>query len=465
MDIADPGAMTADALGHQRLADAVTLHIDALPPASVLALQGSWGRGKSDVLGRVLDRFAQRAKEFGTPEPLRLDPWRYGTPDLIRPVVLALLSRIPAEGWRGNDKLRTAARALLRAGNAILFKALTVVVPPPVGGIIDAAEKPVADMLDELFSGGPAQKPVDPDPVEVMATRFRELVESYLELCDRSGGPLLICVDDLDRCLPDHQIAMLEAIFFLTAAEANCSFLIALDPMLVQQAAITHYRTAGFDANKYLDKLFTLRLNLPELSEPSVQNLLQYELAQRTRPVRAASTDAARSMESLLAEGLDVTPEQIAQVFGKVFSLPELKNPRLIHRVCGRIRLLALANLEARDQRAVGGDRLYALVTWCAIADRWPDLRQILQDTPPELWIDNMRIVCFTYGFTDVFGDGHTTAEIEDDLNRHSNIPDRLPGRLRQPDLGEFLHGLVLPCPDLVAALVEVDHAMVSFGL
>jgi len=34
--------------------------------------------------------------------------------------------------------------------------------------------------------------------------------------------------------------------------------LIALDPTLVQQAAVTHYKTAGFDSNQYLDKLLTL---------------------------------------------------------------------------------------------------------------------------------------------------------------------------------------------------------------
>jgi hypothetical protein len=464
VDAANLGATTGDALGHQRLADAVTRHLDALPPASVLALQGSWGRGKSDVLGRVFACFDQRAKEFNTPQPVRLDPWQYGTPDLIRPVVLALLNQISAEDWRGKEKLRIAARTLIRAGNAMLFKALTVVVPTPVGEIIGAAEQPVADGLDALFSGEPTQRPVDPDPVKVMGERFHELVEIYVGRCDRRW-PLLICVDDLDRCLPDHQIAMLEAIFFLTAAGADCSFLIALDPMLVQQAAVTHYRTAGFDANKYLDKLFDLRLSLPELGESSVQTLLQHELARRTPPVRAASTNAARSMESLLREGLNVTPEQTAQIFSEVFSLPELKNPRLIHRVCERIRLLALANLEARDRRAIGAARLRALVTWCAIADRWPDLRQLLQDTRPDMWTDNMKIVCFTYGFTDVFGNSLTTAEIEDELKKRSNIPDRLPGRLRQPDLGEFLHGLVLDRPGLVDELVEVDDAMIRFGL
>lgn len=439
-----------DALGHQRIAGAITAHLDRLDPGSVLALQGSWGRGKTNVLKRVFAVFADRATTSGAPAPLWLDPWRYGTPDLIKPIVLALLAAVPPQRWSRDEKLRLAAKTLLRAGNAMMFKAITLFTPAPVGEVVGEAEKPISDMLDAMFDGRRQDKDIDPDPVEAMATRFRELVDRYLDLSVGSGQ-LLVCVDDLDRCLPDHQIAMLEAIHFLTSADARCAFLIALDPVLVQQAAITHYRTPGFDSNKYLDKLFTLRLRLPELGSASVLKLLGSELTASTRQA--------------LREGLGVGPEQVATAFADVFSLPELRNPRLIHRVCERLRLLASSNIGDRDARLMGPERLVAVVTWCAIADRWPEVRQILQDSPLPMWSDNLRIVCFTYGFNDVFGDARPRAVIEEELRRFSNVPDRLPGRQRQPDLGEFLHGQVLGAPGFVASLAEVDAAMVTFGL
>lgn len=439
-----------DALDHQRFAESVTAHLDNLDPGAILALQGSWGRGKTDVLNRVFAGFAKRATTNRAPAPLWLDPWRYGTPDLIRPVVLKLLKEVPPEKWDKDDKLRMAARTLVQAGNAMLFKAMTLVTPAPIGGVLGEAEKPVSDMLESLFNRKRAGNEIDPDPVDAMAERFRDLVDRYLEMFGGSGR-LLICVDDLDRCLPDQQIAMLEAIYFLTTAQAHCAFLIALDPVLVQQAAITHYRTDGFDANKYLDKLFDIRLRLPELTTVSVQELLHSELTPPT--------------EAILRAGLRVDGDEVATAFADVFCLPELRNPRLIHRVCERLKLLALSNRNDPDPRVAGPGRLTAVVTWCAIADRWPEVRQILQDSPSEIWADNLRIVCFTYGFTDIYGEARPRTEIEENLLRYSNVPDRLPGRMRQPDLGEFLFGQVLADPGFVTLLAEADAAMITFGL
>jgi hypothetical protein len=457
-------ARRRDALGHQEFAACVARHLDVLGPGSVIALQGSWGRGKTDVLDRVFQHFKQRTADRG-PAPIKIDPWRYGTPDLVRPVVVALLERLPGSGWKQDEKLKRVVQTLLRAGNMMLFKAVTMVMPTPVGEIVGAGEKPFGDLIAGLFSGEPAERLVDPDPVEVMAERFRELIQRYLELRGDDGGTMLICVDDLDRCLPDHQIAMLEAIHFLTSADARCSFLVALDPMLVQQAAIAHYGTDKFDSNKYLDKLFTIRVSLPELRDESVKSLLRTELACLRPMSAAAAPQAVQSVGSLLPDGLGVTAEQLEHAFAEVFRLPELKNPRMIHKTCDRIMLMALANAAKPDPRLVGTDRVYAIVVWCAIAERWPELRQILQDTAPSGWANNLSIVCRSYGFTAGFASELSGAQVEQSLKKYSNVQDRLPGKLRQPDLGEFLHGLVLPVPGLVTVLAEVDHAMAALGL
>lgn len=264
-----------DALDHDVLATAIAGHLDALPPGSVVAVQGAWGRGKTDLLHRVCDQFDQRAAEGNGPKPLTLDPWRYGVPNLIAPLVQEIIRRIPPERRKGEILLR-CAKSLLRAGNTLLFKTLPVVMPSPLGDALDSFEKPVDHLIAQLF--GEVAEQADSDPVHDMGTRFAELVDQYLRVVCDGRGRLLIGVDDLDRCLPDHQIAMLEAIHFLTSTDANCSFLIAIDPVLVQQAAITHYKTDGFDFDQYLNKLFTLRVTLPELRPPVIQDLISAEL-------------------------------------------------------------------------------------------------------------------------------------------------------------------------------------------
>jgi hypothetical protein len=458
-----------DALGHQQLALSIIRHMEALPLGAVISIQGSWGRGKTDVLARAYKELETRADSDGVPAPLWLNPWQYGTPDLIRPVVLNLLSRLRPD-QRSNTVLQRAAKTLLRAGNAMLFKALTVVAP--FGDIIGAAESSVDDFLKELFSGNEAgdSTDADADPVAAMAERFRELVDEILALEADPAGRLIVCVDDLDRCLPDHQIAMLEAIYFLTAARAKCSFLVALDPTLVQQAAITHYKTAGFDSDQYLDKLFDLRINLPALQDVSIENLIRSELSRKT-----IFDHRELEVASLLGEAFGVENDRVADVLDNLWLfLPELSNPRLIHRIIERVQLLARACLAVQDTRLSDPDLFYAIMVWCIIAERWPQLRQVLRASNTGAWLVNLQLVARWYG-----QGVHTSAEkaraaLETDLSAIQNFVARLPDKERHPDLGQFLYHSILrqevkwennDLKKMIDQLAVVEEVMVDLGL
>jgi hypothetical protein len=455
-----------DALGHQELALSLIRHVQALPLGSVISVQGSWGRGKTDVVARAYKELEAQAKDRGAPAPLWLNPWQYGTPDLIRPVVLNLLSRLPPN-QRGSTVLRRAAKTLLRAGNAMLFKALTVVAP--FGDIIGAAEGSVDDFLKEFFDGDGTDDStaVDADPVAAMAERFRELVDECLALQADKTGRLIVCVDDLDRCLPDHQIAMLEAIYFLTAARARCSFLVAMDPTLVQQAAVTHYKTAGFDSNQYMDKLFDLRINLAALQWESINTLIRSELSNTT-----LFDQNELEVASLLEEVYGVDVEKAVDVAGSLWLfLPELSNPRLIHRIIQRVQLLARGSLAAQDTRLRDPGKFRAVVTWCTIAERWPQLRQVLQAASAETWIGNLHLVAQWYG-TEPMGE-RARKDFETRLQENQNFLARLPDKERHPDLGQFVFESVLQGRSLeegaanpeVRQLADVDAVMLDLGL
>jgi hypothetical protein len=436
-----------DALRHDELARAIEGHIENLPPGSVIAIQGSWGRGKTDVVKRVFRLF----DKDGGPAPIWIDPWQYGRPDLIHPVVVELLSRTPADK---RERVRNIARTLLHASNAMAFKAVSVLVP--FGSIVDAAKEPVDDLINRALDGDGQRSDPDADPVHEMAERFRELVEVMTP--PNSGKRLLVCVDDLDRCLPDQQIAMLEAIHFLTSARANCAFLIAIDPLLVQQAALTHYRTDTLDINQYLDKLFHLRVNLRSLQPAQIGDLVTAKFGDEVAEV--------------LRDGLHVGPDAVRSAFSEVFYLPELTNPRLVHRAFDRLRLAAAANIRADNPMVRAEGVLPDIVAWCAIAERWPQVRQVLQASSDELgqWYANVNAICGHYGYWAGPWAGRSDKDKQQLLADAASIIDRLPGRHRQPDLGQFLSdqflsGQVRGRLGNLATLRELDAIFVSFGL
>jgi hypothetical protein len=439
-----------DALHHDELAQAIARHIEDLPTGSVIAVHGSWGRGKTDVVGRVWKLFKARAATGKAPEPIWINPWAYGRADLIQPVVIELLSRVGGQAKaRGKeDVIRDAARTLLRAGNAMAFKAVSVFVP--LGSIFEAAQEPVDQFITRLMDPAGAEESLDPDPVSEMAKRFRELVDAVNEVQDLAAdAPLLVCVDDIDRCLPDQQIAMLEAIHFLTMPGVNCSFLIALDPLLVQQAAIAHYRTEAIDINQYLDKLFTLRVNLTGLRPKQVEELV---------------AGLAKDAREILEDGLGVSLAHVQDAFSAVFFVPELTNPRLVVRTFQRLRLVAAENARSGKAR-LGPAAIEALVAWCAIAERWPQLRQQLQASRTDLWRGNLEAVCGSYKVW--VGDYEDKDEIARAalLERAEALLSQLPGPLKQPGLGYFLKEEIMAQPGLLEVLHEIDAVLLSFGL
>jgi hypothetical protein len=471
-----------DELGHDRMAEAVRGHITRLPAGSVISVQGPSGRGKTDVVTRVLDLFAEDALAGKVPQPVWIDPWQHGRPDLIQPIVIALLDRVPK--GKDNDRLRKAAATLLRAADAMVFKAVSVVVP--FGNIAGASQPAAGNLVDDVMKNADRQpRDADADPVHEMAVRFYELVDEVLSQGgsgDTSGQPLLICVDDLYRCPPDHQVVMLEAIHFLVSADANCSFLIALEPALVHQAIATHYRTDEFDSNQYLDKLFDLRVNLPALQPGGIGILVDAELG------GTLGRQGAQPVATVLLEGLGAEDAAVKAAFEAVFCVPELTNPRLVRRVFERLCLAAAANAAATDAAAAdaaaadaaaadaaaaGGGaghaelrdpaRLEDLVAWCAIAERWPELRQVLQASADEMWATNLTAICNFYGIWD--RDDIPAEEKARALEEAMSITSRLPGKVRQPDLGDFIQARVLGDEGLLMIFRSIDDILVSFAL
>lgn len=210
----------------------------------------------------------------------------------------------------------------------------------------------ITGLFDKQYSDSPT------DSVKFMADNFRLLVDQYNPMMQFNNQPLVVLVDDLDRCMPDHQIAILESIHFLTSAQANCHFVIAIDPQLVSQAAITHYKVTSFDTEQFLDKLFDLRISLRYLRSESTLPLFK------------------RLLEISDVDG-ESTSRMLLEVFPNVFMVPVLNNPRILTRIARRTKLF-MAQSQANDWLS-SSNKAFAFLTWAAVCERWSSLRIVFQ--------------------------------------------------------------------------------------
>ncbi len=418
-----------DALRHDDFAQALLANAEKLPPGACISLHGPWGRGKTDILRRVERTLEERAEVQSSPKPIWLNPWQYGTADLLTPMVLQMLERLDRDKRRsGTPALRKAAETLLRAGTAIGFKAASLVAPG--GGLYEAVSKPVDNLLAGLFDSLDRQeqkaKELDHDPVEAMARRFRQLVDEFFKLTNTSGGRLMVCIDDLDRCLPDRQVAILEAFHFLGSANARATFIVALDPVLVTQAIAAHYGTTGFDPEQYLNKLFHLRVNLPAINFDDVACLMDHHLAHTV-----GGWGWFRDTMSPWFGEMNET--EVKGDLAYILSSPGLANPRSIERVSYKIRLLLERWSEIPDRFKVPEDYtgrpesfFRDIFTWIGLTEQWPAVRSVFQqfiEMDPDLGST------IQYYYTDITSNPH--------IPHH--IFARLPAREDSSDLRNFM--------------------------
>lgn len=94
------------------------------------------------------------------------------------------------------------------------------------------------------------------------AKSMQEQIAEFLEsLLAERGNRLVIFVDELDRCNPGFAIKLLERIkhYF---SNSRITFVFAVNVAELQHAVRNHYGS-GFDASRYLDRFFDLRIDLP----------------------------------------------------------------------------------------------------------------------------------------------------------------------------------------------------------
>ena len=106
-------------------------------------------------------------------------------------------------------------------------------------------------------------------------------VSHALDLVATPSRPLVLFVDDLDRCSPSTVTQVIEAIsLFLAGQFPNCIFVIAMEPDLLAahievayKELVSALREAGKNAAwstlgwRFLDKIIQLPLSLPSIDD------------------------------------------------------------------------------------------------------------------------------------------------------------------------------------------------------
>ncbi|WP_426369096.1 KAP family P-loop NTPase fold protein [Pseudocolwellia sp. HL-MZ7] len=240
----------------------------------VLNLNGAWGTGKTQFLRRMYSLLTERNHPT-----IYIDAWESDFSEVPLTVVasdlITQLSKINTDIGTDLDKvsewLGKALKGSLIAGAGLLTKHL----------VDDSASgREIVKNLYEVSPKDFLSKIKNNHEEQIAAIKnIRKELGLLAEVLKTTHGkelPVVVLIDELDRCRPNYSIEMLEVIkhFFTTD---KFVFLVATDTEQLQKSIKSVYG-AEFDSAVYLKRFFDREA---QLSEPDIEhyiNLVDFDI-------------------------------------------------------------------------------------------------------------------------------------------------------------------------------------------
>lgn len=223
---------------------------ETIDPPYAISLDGLWGTGKTTVM-KLLQ---SRVEENGYPV-FWFNPWEYRQAESI---VLAFLQCLAAAHKDLLPEIRLKGKTFL---HVLLESGMDVGLQLLSKGNLSLSG--VKESFKDAEQANLALHETYRNTVEAIKEEFLELT---LRISQKHGDKAVIMfIDDLDRCLPDDSIQILEALknFFVTG-RGKTIFVCGIDTHIAKQFIASHYQGIEEDFSiNYFRKIFNLTISMP----------------------------------------------------------------------------------------------------------------------------------------------------------------------------------------------------------
>ena len=275
---------------------------------------GEWGEGKSSVLRQALSLIDESVSDAIC---VWFNAWQYDhEPYPIVPLALTIAGRVDSEIPESNRHENASRWITLREiGTALraLASGLTVKAP-----FLDIDVKAILSDLDRS-AGTSEGEPFRPG----LYQKAFGLLQAASITAGTERPPIVVFIDDLDRCMPQHALRLLQAIR-LVLSQPGFIFVLALDRDPIVHYLTREYEKLGMDhsqlsARSYLDKMVQLPLWLPPHKERFsgfIETLLESEEINNHPEVKEAVT----GLTELLTTGTEANPRAVVRLINSLIA-------------------------------------------------------------------------------------------------------------------------------------------------
>lgn len=486
------------------------LAVDILTAEKMLPVSigvfGNWGAGKSSLLKLIEEKLKQDKKEWIV---IKFDAWLYQGYDDARAALLEVIASALTDAAEDDASLAKKAKKLLARVDGframgLLAEGAALFAGVPTGGMIARAVGALGGAADgiqnqeEYENLGKTVKEAKehadgllrPETNKSPPQQIDAFRKEYGEILEDLGKPLVVVIDNLDRCLPTNAIHTLEAIrlfLFLT----NTAFIIAADEEMIRSSVADYFKGAS-DRHQidYLDKLIQVPIRVPKAGVLEIRSYLFMLYAiEHGLPINKLDTLREGLEKSLQQswkndpitrqEALALIEESESGDLAKAFAradriAPILANSPIIHgnpRIVKRLLNVVKMRSQIAKRRAMPLDE--AIITKLVIFERCvgvhatadfyrlvdveqgkPTLLKQLEegggkipDGAPKTWTDNPTTTSFITDW----------AKLEPRLSEIDLRAAIYLSRETMP-VGAYLVGLSLKAQEILDALVEAKN-------
>ena len=238
-----------DLLDRKASVEALSAIIRANEGPGVVAVDAGWGMGKTTFLKMLVAHLRQT--DF--PAVVHFNAWET---DFADSPFLALTAEIIdglSEKEEARAKIKHATAEVLRSIPGMLIRVASSAVPLVGSQALDEY-KAMTDSLTEDFTS-PFRE------AKASIESFKETLEKSAKEVSEDGKPLVIVIDELDRCRPSYAVELLEVAKHFFSVD-HVVFVLALDRSQLAHSVKVLYGD-GFAAENYLGRFFDADLRLP----------------------------------------------------------------------------------------------------------------------------------------------------------------------------------------------------------
>jgi len=227
-------------------------------PVSPMVIDGNWGTGKTEFCQKLIHLIESDGSNL---RPVYIDAFKADHADEPLMTLLSSILKLLPESER--PSLRKAALPVAKFGIKTGLKAgVSWVLKQDAADIADDFASNLKSAGDEAINY--AVESLLADHVEA-EERIETLKQALQKIA--ADSPIVIFVDELDRCRPDFAVSMLESIKHVFDVK-NVQFVLVTNSTQLR-ASINHCYGTEIEAQRYLDKFITFSFRLPESFKPN----------------------------------------------------------------------------------------------------------------------------------------------------------------------------------------------------